>query len=154
MVASVHGTVDGLVLVGLGEGVLLGIVYYFAGVPHPVLLGALTAVAAMIPFGAPLVFGLAAAILLANGADWRTLHGFGDNACGSLSSASLNEPVAGGDWVGCAQALAPHLPPRRPDPEGAELVWIGERRYRFADEVAHALLAAPPPGAARMPGAA
>ncbi|MCI9879375.1 MULTISPECIES: AI-2E family transporter [Methylobacterium] len=68
MVASVHGTVDGLVLVGLGEGVLLGIVYYFAGVPHPVLLGALTAVAAMIPFGAPLVFGIAAAILLANGA--------------------------------------------------------------------------------------
>jgi predicted PurR-regulated permease PerM len=67
MVASVHGTVDGLVLVGLGEGVLLGIVYYFAGVPHPVLLGALTAVAAMIPFGAPLVFGIAALILLANG---------------------------------------------------------------------------------------
>ena len=26
---------DGLVLVGLGEGVLLGIVYYLAGVPHP-----------------------------------------------------------------------------------------------------------------------
>ncbi|WP_082507842.1 AI-2E family transporter [Methylobacterium sp. Leaf113] len=68
MVASVHGTVNGLVLVGLGEGVLLGIVYFFAGVPHPVLLGALTAVAAMIPFGAPLVFGLAAAFLLANGA--------------------------------------------------------------------------------------
>jgi predicted PurR-regulated permease PerM len=68
MVASVHGTVDGLVLVGLGEGVLLGIVYYFAGVPHPVLLGALTAVAAMIPFGAPLIFGVAALILLANGA--------------------------------------------------------------------------------------
>ena len=68
MVASVHGTVDGLVLVGLGEGVLLGIVYYFAGAPHPVLLGALTAVAAMIPFGAPLVFGIAALILLAGGA--------------------------------------------------------------------------------------
>jgi len=67
MVASVHGTVDGLVLVGLGEGVLLGIVYYFAGVPHPVLLGALTAVAAMIPFGAPLVFGAAALVLLAAG---------------------------------------------------------------------------------------
>lgn len=68
MVASVHGTVDGLVLVGLGEGVLLGIVYFFAGVPHPVLLGALTAVAAMIPFGAPLAFGLAAILLLAKGA--------------------------------------------------------------------------------------
>ena len=68
MVASVHGTVDGLVLVGLGEGFVLGIVYYFAGVPHPVLLGALTAVAATIPFGAPLAFGLAALLLAANGA--------------------------------------------------------------------------------------
>ncbi|KQQ23562.1 transporter [Methylobacterium sp. Leaf123] len=68
MVASVHGTVDGLVLVGIGEGFLLGIVYAFAGVPHPVLFGALTAVAAMIPFGAPLAFGLAAVLLLAGGA--------------------------------------------------------------------------------------
>ncbi|MEH3120025.1 MAG: AI-2E family transporter [Methylorubrum populi] len=68
MAASVHGTVDGLVLVGLGEGVLLGIVYALAGVPHPVLFGALTAVAAMIPFGAPLAFGLAAVLLLAGGA--------------------------------------------------------------------------------------
>ena len=68
MVASVHGTVDGLVLVGIGEGFLLGIVYAFAGVPHPVLFGALTAVAAMIPFGAPLAIGIAAVLLLAGGA--------------------------------------------------------------------------------------
>jgi predicted PurR-regulated permease PerM len=68
MVASIHGTVDGLVLVGLGEGAVLGVAYWFAGVPHPVLLGALTAVAAMIPFGAPVVFGLAALLLLAQGA--------------------------------------------------------------------------------------
>ena len=67
MVASVHGTVDGLVLVGIGEGFLLGVTYYFAGVPHPILLGALTAVAAMIPFGASLVFGIAALILFAQG---------------------------------------------------------------------------------------
>ncbi len=33
MIASVHGTVDGLVLVGLGEGLLLGLAYAFAGVP-------------------------------------------------------------------------------------------------------------------------
>lgn len=64
IVASVHGTVDGLVLVGVGEGILLGIAYALLGVPHPTLLGALTAVAAMIPFGAPLVFGIAAAIVL------------------------------------------------------------------------------------------
>ncbi|MCJ2014867.1 AI-2E family transporter [Methylobacterium sp. J-076] len=68
MVASVHGTVDGLVLVGLGEGVILGIVYYFAGVPHPVLLGAFTAVAAMIPFGAALAIAIAALLLVTAGA--------------------------------------------------------------------------------------
>jgi predicted PurR-regulated permease PerM len=67
MVASVHGTVDGLVLVGLGEGVLLGLAYAFAGVPHPTLFGLLTAIAAMIPFGAPLLFGVAALLLLAQG---------------------------------------------------------------------------------------
>jgi predicted PurR-regulated permease PerM len=67
MVASVHGTVDGLVLVGLGEGVLLGVAYAFAGVPHPTLFGLLTAIAAMIPFGAPVLFGLAALLLLAQG---------------------------------------------------------------------------------------
>ena len=68
MVASVRGTVDGLVLVGLGEGALLGVAYAVAGVPHPVLLGLLTAIAAMVPFGAPVAFGIAALLLLAKGA--------------------------------------------------------------------------------------
>ncbi len=68
MIASVHGTVDGLVLVGLGEGFLLGIGYLVAGVPHPTLFGLFTAIAAMVPFGAPLVFGIAALILLTRGA--------------------------------------------------------------------------------------
>jgi predicted PurR-regulated permease PerM len=67
MIASVHGTVDGLVLVGLGEGFLLGIVYLFTGVPHPTLFGLFTAIAAMVPFGAPVVFGIAALILLTQG---------------------------------------------------------------------------------------
>ena len=65
IIASVHGTVDGLVLVGIGEGVVLGLAYYVVGVPHPALLGAVTALAAMIPFGAPLVFGIASLLLLA-----------------------------------------------------------------------------------------
>lgn len=68
MVATVHGTVDGLVLVGLGEGLLLGIAYALAGVPHPTSFGVLTALAAMIPFGAPVLFAIAALLLLANGA--------------------------------------------------------------------------------------
>ncbi len=67
VIASVHGTVDGLVLVGLGEGVLLGIAYALADVPHPTLFGAATAIAAMIPFGAAVVFGAAALLLLVQG---------------------------------------------------------------------------------------
>jgi predicted PurR-regulated permease PerM len=67
IIASVHGTVNGLVLVGLGEGVLLGIVYAVAGVPHPTVFGALTAVAAMIPFAAPVVFAAATLLLVAKG---------------------------------------------------------------------------------------
>jgi predicted PurR-regulated permease PerM len=67
IIASVHGTVDGLVLVGLAEGVLLGMIYGIAGVPHATVFGALTAVAAMIPFGAPVIFAIAALLLLAQG---------------------------------------------------------------------------------------
>ncbi|MBE7197863.1 MAG: AI-2E family transporter [Parafilimonas terrae] len=67
MVSSIHGTVDGLVLVGLGEGVLLGIAYAVAGVPHPTLLGAVTAVAAMIPFMVIVVLAGVGLVLLAAG---------------------------------------------------------------------------------------
>ena len=67
IVASIHGTVDGLVLVGIGVGLVLGIGYFITGVPHPALLGAATAIAALIPLGAPLVLGLASLLLLAKG---------------------------------------------------------------------------------------
>jgi len=66
-IASIHGTVNGLVLVGLAEGLLLYFVYLATGVPRPTLLGAATAVGAMIPFGAPLIFGIAALLALAQG---------------------------------------------------------------------------------------
>ena len=68
IIASVHGTVNGLILVGLGEGLVLGIVYAIAGVPHPTSLGAFTAVAAMIPFATGVPLALAALLLLARGA--------------------------------------------------------------------------------------
>jgi predicted PurR-regulated permease PerM len=67
IIASVHGTVDGLVLVGLAEGALLYVVYLFTSVPHPSLFGAATAVGAMIPLGAPVAFFLAAALAAAGG---------------------------------------------------------------------------------------
>lgn len=64
---AVGATVNGLVLVGLAEGVLLGIAYEFAGVPSAVLWAAATGVLAIIPFGAPLAFGAVALLLLAKG---------------------------------------------------------------------------------------
>lgn len=65
-VAAVRGTVNGLVLVGLGEGVLLGIGYAVAGLSHAVLFGLITAVLAMVPFGAPVVYIACALYLLAS----------------------------------------------------------------------------------------
>ncbi|PLZ03823.1 AI-2E family transporter [Burkholderia sp. WAC0059] len=67
MASAVRSTVAGLVVVGLGEGVLLGFAYMLAGVPHAALLGAVTAVAAMLPFCAPVVFCAAALWLLVQG---------------------------------------------------------------------------------------
>lgn len=67
IVNSVHGTVNGLVLVGLGEGALLGLAYFFSGVPHPLLFGLITAILAMVPFGAAIAIAAAALMLFASG---------------------------------------------------------------------------------------
>ncbi len=67
MVASIHGTVDGLVLVGLGVGAILGVGYAVAGAPHPALLGVATAIAAVIPMGAPIVLIVASLLVAAAG---------------------------------------------------------------------------------------
>lgn len=64
---AVRATVNGLVLVGLAEGVLLGVVYAFAGVPSAVLWGAATGILAIIPFGAPVAFVAVAAFLAIGG---------------------------------------------------------------------------------------
>jgi len=67
MIAAVHGTVNGLVLVGLAEGILLGIVYFAVDLPYPASVGAVTGVAAVIPFAAPVVYCLAGLYLFAIG---------------------------------------------------------------------------------------
>ncbi|MHC2436854.1 ankyrin repeat domain-containing protein [Bradyrhizobium sp. USDA 4451] len=79
--------------------------------------------------------------LLEHGAEWTEQHGFGDNASGSLSWASCNEPVEGGDWVGCAQALLDHGMPRGiADRDDPEWVLVAGRRKPFSDEVRDVLL--------------
>lgn len=81
--------------------------------------------------------------LLEHGAKWTERHGFGDDACGGLSWASINEPVPDGDWVGCAQALVAHgMPGARRDPTSPDHVFLGERRTWFAEDVTDFLLAA------------
>ena len=67
MVQAVLATVNGLVLVGLGEGAVMGIAYIVAGLPHPVSIAAVTGVLAVIPFGAPVAFGAAALYLIEMG---------------------------------------------------------------------------------------
>jgi predicted PurR-regulated permease PerM len=67
MATAVRGTVSGLVVVGLGEGVLMGVAYFVTGLPHVALLAFITAIAAMLPFCAPITFGLAALWLFSQG---------------------------------------------------------------------------------------
>ncbi|MHA6962608.1 AI-2E family transporter [Zobellella denitrificans] len=65
--ATVSSTVTGMGLVALGEGVVLGIAYWIAGVPSPVALGVLTGFMALIPGGAPLSFTLVSLYLAGTG---------------------------------------------------------------------------------------
>jgi predicted PurR-regulated permease PerM len=65
--ATVSATVTGMGLIALGEGVVLGLAYWVAGVPSPVLLGVVTGFMALIPGGAPLSFTLVSLYLVGAG---------------------------------------------------------------------------------------
>lgn len=70
MIASVHGTFSGLILVGLGQGIILGILYFSLGIPHAALLGILTAIAAMIPFCPLIAVGIVALVAFFQVSSW------------------------------------------------------------------------------------
>jgi hypothetical protein len=97
--------------------------------------------------------------LLAHGASWREGHGYGSDVLGTLSWASVNEPIGirDPDWNGCARALMAHgLPMVERDPSNPERVLIDGRPIRFSESVTEVLLEgrsvssepsrAPPPG--------
>lgn len=79
--ATISSTVTGMTIIAIGEGIVLGIAYWLAGAPSPVLLGIITGVAAMIPGGAPLSFTLVSAYLVASGSPF---HGLALLAWGSV----------------------------------------------------------------------
>jgi predicted PurR-regulated permease PerM len=67
IVHSIRGTVNGTVLVAVGEGLLIGVGYLVAGVPNAVMFTIFTTALAMIPFGAWAAFSVAAVTLVSNG---------------------------------------------------------------------------------------
>jgi predicted PurR-regulated permease PerM len=72
MAAAVRGTVNGTILVAVGEGILIGIGYMVAGVPNAALFAVLTTAFAMLPFGAWIAFGAAAVLLVIPGGSFVT----------------------------------------------------------------------------------
>ncbi|MER2555256.1 MAG: AI-2E family transporter [Thauera sp.] len=71
----------GLIATAIGQGVVAGLGYWWAGVPAPVLMGAITAVIAMIPFGTPFAWGSIGVWLLVTG---NTVEGIGLLLWGAL----------------------------------------------------------------------
>ncbi|MCA8302725.1 hypothetical protein LGN24_14635 [Burkholderia seminalis] len=83
------------------------------------------------------------AFLLAHGASWREPHGFGSDALGTLSWASVNEPegVDVPDWEACARVLIAHgVPQAVRDPSHPDAVLIDGRTMQFSEAVADVLL--------------
>jgi predicted PurR-regulated permease PerM len=79
--ATTKAVLYGLVLTALAQGTLAGLGYWAAGLDAPVLLGAFTALIALIPFGTPFVWGSLGVWLLFTG---HTIEGIGLLLWGAL----------------------------------------------------------------------
>jgi predicted PurR-regulated permease PerM len=71
----------GLVATAFAQGIVAGLGYWWFGLDAPVLLGAITAIVALIPFGTPFVWGSIGAWLIASG---QTVDGIGLLLWGTL----------------------------------------------------------------------
>ncbi|MEY4684890.1 MAG: hypothetical protein RLZ25_1349 [Pseudomonadota bacterium] len=65
---AVRATVNGIVLVALGQGIALGFGFQMAGFQHAALFGVLTSLVALIPFAAKIISIGAALVLISQGA--------------------------------------------------------------------------------------
>jgi len=68
---TISATVTGMTLIAIGEGVILGVAYWVAGVPSPVTFAVITGFMALIPGGAPLSFTLVSIYLMASGSTFE-----------------------------------------------------------------------------------
>jgi predicted PurR-regulated permease PerM len=78
---TTKGVVWGILATAVAQGILAGLGYWWAGVPAPLLLSAITAMVALIPFGTPFVWGAVGIWLIATG---DTLSGVGLLLWGTL----------------------------------------------------------------------
>ncbi len=84
---TMRAVLYGLILTALIQGALAGMGYWAAGLSAPVLLGVVTVLLALIPFGAPVVWGSVSIWLLATGDTWA---GAGLAAWGALVVSQID----------------------------------------------------------------
>lgn len=71
--ATVKAVVYGIVLTAIAQGAVAGFGYWAVGIKAPILLSVITMFFALIPFGAPFVWGSASIWLLMHGDHWSAV---------------------------------------------------------------------------------
>lgn len=87
---TTRAVVYGIVLAAIAQGFLAGLGYWVAGLQAPVLLGAATALIALVPFGAPLIWSSAGVWLLLTD---RTGAGIGLLLWGALAVSWIDNLI-------------------------------------------------------------
>src|SRR5690606_9516801 len=87
---TTKAVVYGIVLTAIVQGALAGLGYWVAGLQAPVLLGVLTGLIALIPFGTPFVWGSAGVWLLLTG---HTVAGVGLLLWGTLVVSAVDNLI-------------------------------------------------------------
>ena len=94
MADAIRGTVNGTIVVAIGEGALIGLGYVIAGVPNALLFTVLTAAFAMLPFGAWAAFTAAALTLgFSGGEPWAAFAVFAWGAVVMLAGDNFVWPT-------------------------------------------------------------
>lgn len=73
---AVRSAVNGLVIVGLAEGIIIGLALNFAGVHSAMLLGMVTAAVSLVPMAGPLLLAVIGLVLFAQGATLAGIYVF------------------------------------------------------------------------------